>query len=1192
MRERINRLAKGIIDMETPEISIQPESLLQVGIAAGGLEKKELYITSQNGLHMKGLAYSTNPRVRVLNGSFGGIRNHVTYEIDSEYLEYGDRVEGNFYLVTNSGEREIPYSFVVQSGVSGRALQRLKEPKDFANLAKQNYETATQIFEYRDFADVPFMQDMKVRSLYDGLLGRGNRYGQVEQFMIGLGLKKPVGLVVEDCRRQLRGLEKNRQDAIELHRSGWGYLAVNVRVDGDFIRVNRRNFADEDFKGGVFEFPYELNVGGLHAGRNLGSITFETLNESVRVEIEVHQGKERDSAEASSASAGRLLKRYLELRLDYESNVGDADDLIRQMGETVAQLKLVGGQSARLSLLEAEFSLLAKREADALEALNACREEIFSNRQERPDLYCLYQCVYLRLQPDIERWESLGRLSRKYMEDGRGEYPLFYVFTRCEEKFCFENPADVLVRMKVLYGRGCHSPFLYCHALAILNDAPQLMLGVGAFEAQVLYFGAKRGEVRDELAEKAAKLAAVSRHYQPLQCRMLKTIYEKSHQKVLLESICGQMIRGDCRRESDFVWYERALKEQISLTRLYEYYLYSLPKEYGHLLPDEVLRYFSYDHSLDQNSRAVLYANMIRYMDRESKLYKEYQKTMGAFAVEQVLKARIGQNLAVVYDAMIYPDMVDPPVAQILPSLLNSCRIACADKRMRNVVVCYEELTDQGVYPIRDGVAYVPVYFAGSRILFEDAYGNRYTNVDYEKTEVLHKPELEERCFEVYPEHAMLLLGACRRAGEKEKPEAEDIQVIDRAMTKLKLHPLYSRKLVGQIIRYYQQELLEENGENESVNMKPLLSVDKEIISRTQRTALCEALIGHGYIEEAYGMIRKYFCQVPAEKLRRLCSRMILNELFDQDDLLLTLAYSVFAEDRADSVILDYLCEHYNGSTDQMYRLLLAGVSDHVETYDLEERLLAQMLFTDETDRIDRVFSLYMERKKTSESIVKAYFTVKSTAYFLEGKPAGEEVFRYLEGLIHGAIEKEKLSTIYLLALTKYYADLEKLDEEQKKLCQTIVDVLLAEGMVFAHFKPLAAHVRIPQEIMDKAILQYIGKRDSRVDLQVRIRPQEERFYTDEMKRMYQGIFVKQKVLFEGEVMEYRIYEHRGEEQVLAVEGSLACDRKAAAGEDSRFQLLNQMSMFMNLKEEAGLKKAMEEYVKKTAAVEELYGLL
>ena len=60
----------------------------------------------------KGLVYSSNLRVQALTGSFGGFRNRITYEIDGNKLEYGDQIEGSFYLVTNGGEKEIPYSFV------------------------------------------------------------------------------------------------------------------------------------------------------------------------------------------------------------------------------------------------------------------------------------------------------------------------------------------------------------------------------------------------------------------------------------------------------------------------------------------------------------------------------------------------------------------------------------------------------------------------------------------------------------------------------------------------------------------------------------------------------------------------------------------------------------------------------------------------------------------------------------------------------------------------------------------------------------------------------------------------------------------------------------------------------------------------------------------------------------------------
>ena len=276
MRERINRLAKGIVDMEKPALTIQPERFDEE-IQAGELIRKELFITSDNSLHCKGLVYSSNSRVKVMNGSFGGLRNHIGYEINSRYLEYGDMIEGTFYLVTNAGEKEVPYSFRVGAGISGRTLEQLKEPKDFADMAKQDYEMALRVFEYRDFVAVPFMHHTHIRAVYDGLKGHGNRYGQLEQFLIALRLKDPVRLEVENLSREYYGLDQTVDGQIEIRRIGWGYLPVTVHVDGSFIQIMKKTLEEEDFVDGVCRFSYRLNPGGLHGGRNLGTITLETM---------------------------------------------------------------------------------------------------------------------------------------------------------------------------------------------------------------------------------------------------------------------------------------------------------------------------------------------------------------------------------------------------------------------------------------------------------------------------------------------------------------------------------------------------------------------------------------------------------------------------------------------------------------------------------------------------------------------------------------------------------------------------------------------------------------------------------------------------------------------------------------------------------------------------------------------------
>ena len=186
MRERINRLAKGIIDMDVPQLTVQP-LIIEEEIKTGERVRGDLAVVSQNDIHGKGLVYSSNPRVKIINSSFGGIHSRIGYEVNSRYLEYGDVIEGTFYLVTNGGEKEVPYSFRVEAGNSGKILSQLKESKDFAALARRDYDLALRVFEFRDFTEAPFMKDLHIRAVYDGLHGQGSRFGQLEQFFIALG---------------------------------------------------------------------------------------------------------------------------------------------------------------------------------------------------------------------------------------------------------------------------------------------------------------------------------------------------------------------------------------------------------------------------------------------------------------------------------------------------------------------------------------------------------------------------------------------------------------------------------------------------------------------------------------------------------------------------------------------------------------------------------------------------------------------------------------------------------------------------------------------------------------------------------------------------------------------------------------------------------------------------------------------
>ena len=106
----------------------------------------------------------------------------------------------------------------------------------------------------------------------------------------------------------------------------------------------------------------------------------------------------------------------------------------------------------------------------------------------------------------------------------------------------------------------------------------------------------------------------------------------------------------------------------------------------------------------------------------------------------------------------------------------------------------------------------------------------------------------------------------------------------------------------------------------------------------------------------------------------------------------------------------------------------------------------------------------------------------------------------YKRQAVNNSVEKDKVPDIYLLALTRYYSTLPALQDDQLKLCQAVIDVLIEAGMIFAYFKDLAKFIVIPGNILDKEIIEYHGNKEIRPYLRLRILPEEEEYHYEDMR--------------------------------------------------------------------------------------------
>ncbi len=104
------RLSRGIVDAEMPKLFLDPVKIEET-LGSDTVYKRELYLASENNLYIKGLAYSSHSRVKILKSAFGGLRNHIVYEVDTSWCENGDLIKGNLHACNKQRRTGGSFSF-------------------------------------------------------------------------------------------------------------------------------------------------------------------------------------------------------------------------------------------------------------------------------------------------------------------------------------------------------------------------------------------------------------------------------------------------------------------------------------------------------------------------------------------------------------------------------------------------------------------------------------------------------------------------------------------------------------------------------------------------------------------------------------------------------------------------------------------------------------------------------------------------------------------------------------------------------------------------------------------------------------------------------------------------------------------------------------------------------------------------
>ncbi len=1119
---------RGSLDFSCPrlEITIQKGEVYEDSFMIYGLPEK----------FTKGYVLTSDSRMECFTKEFCGSEEEIHFRFKADGLEEGDVVKGEFYVISNQGEYYLPYVVSVAYHILDSSLGPIKNLFHFANLAKTNMDEAMKLFYSPHFKQIFNGNDKQYLKIYEGLSKYKGNGQNLEEFLLVINKKQKIEYLVKETSLHFENITSRMGEELVVTKNGWGFATLNVEVDGAFINVYKTCLTDDDFVDNYCSLYYEIDEEKLHAGKNYGAIRLYNHDVDIVVEVTVVQSKSRRLKKARECerkqTVCKLMEYYQQMRLK-KINTGK---WLAETEKAIEKLLSLDDKSIVTRLFQAHVLITKERFNEAKWVLDRVADFFEEEGSADPALFSYYLYLTTLYRRDEAYTKEMAAVVSDIYIENRGNWRIAWLLLYMDEDYG-KNLQKKWNLLEEQFQYGCSSPIIYAEATQLVLTNPTILLKLGEFEMQVLRYMAKHHVLHVQTAIQIQNLVQKEKQYNEKLLYILQECYKVDDSDDTLLAICSVLMKGGLVGKTYFSWYAEAVKRDLRLTKLYEYYMLSVDLETVEALPKVVAMYFSYHSDLDYERNAFLYANIYKFQDDMPEVYRSCEMNIKKFVEEQIVKGHINRNLAYLYKNVVTIQGISVEMANKLAKLLFVHQIEIEQDYIRNVIVYYPRCAKEAMFPVVNGRAYVPLYDSDCTVLFEDGEGNRYQySVSYTVERFLIPGKVAKMIQPYVHEQVGFAAYICQAGGHHMLITEENLPFYLQLLRSDKVEEAYKEEITMKLVPFYYET--DRIAELDSF----LEEVPPNGLNMAERAEMVRFLVMRGFYKKAYEWLKTWGSEsVDAKVLVRLCDRLLENDDYTQDTFMCKLIMQAFRRGKYNEALLEFLMQNYSGMTKELRDIWKATNDFEVDNFILSEKILLQILYTGSHigEKMD-IFKSYVSHGGKMR-VEKAFLAQNAYDFFVKEKIQQACLFEEIARL---ELLGEEIPYICKLGFVKYYAEnKEELqhilkDERVYAVFGHFFDDIIKNRMPLSCFKEYGDTFPVLKQFSDKTIIEYRAHPDSRAILHYVIEREDNdeetsEYHTETMRNVYGGVFVKDFVLFFGEKLQYYIMEeHAGEEQL------------------------------------------------------------